>query len=109
MLLCLLAVSFVIMALPQAFAHSHVETGTEQCVALPNSYHSSDPDAHPAASYRGYSGFGIGTAQGGEVGPFGYPPLPGPHEEFATVGANGAMDGGSCRGTEINPFPHAEH
>jgi hypothetical protein len=67
----------MVMALPQAFAHSSVDTGNEECVLLPNSYH-----GHPKSN----SGNGLPTA-------------------IDASGDNGP-NWGSCGGAEINPFPN---
>ena len=73
---------------PTAFAHSHVETGNGGCVVLPDSYHDEET--------RGKSGFGIGVAKGGQVGPFGLPDMPGGLDGFPTQSANSAIEGGGC-------------
>ena len=81
-MICALAVSLLVMALPQAFAHSKVVTGNDECVLLPNSYH--------GELARGQSAIGIATAR--------------------AAGAQdaGAISGGSCGGNEINKFPNPQ-
>ncbi len=88
-LFCALFFGLVMMAMPAAFAHSHVETGNGGCVELPDSYHGEEA--------RGYSAFGIGTAKGGECHPiFGCPDFPPGIDAYPTQSADSAIIGGGC-------------
>jgi hypothetical protein len=89
--MCALVVGLLVMALPQAFAHSHVETGNGDCVELPDAYH--------GEAARGHAGFGIGVAKGGTINP-NFPPaegfFPGNLEAYPTQSADSAIEGGGC-------------
>ncbi len=80
LVLLALAISVAVMAIPQVFAHSHVDAGVAGCVALPNSWHGEDA--------IGNSSKGIGTAANTE---------------------NAAVDWGSCVSSpnrlNVGPYP----
>ena len=90
-LACVLGLLLAGIIAPATLAHSHIETGNDGCVLLPDAYHGDET--------RGHAGFGIGVAKGGMINPS-FPPgegfFPGNLEDYPTQSADSAIESGGC-------------